>query len=388
MRTFRDIVHAMQNRLVTIDWMRGFVMVLMTLDHSSLMFNSGRIVLDSAWPIDPFTRASWEPGTALPASQFFTRWVTHLCAPTFLFLSGTSLALSLEKRRGAAKTEWELDRHLFIRGAVILGCEGFLSLLAGGVTLQVLYAIGISLWLMIPLRRLSTPVLVGIGIGWFTVGEAITLAAVPAGESAPLALKLLVAPGLDPPVLVSYPVIGWLAMMVLGWGFGRHLLGMTPTGRLAEAGRNCSRAGFTALAVFLLVRGLDGYGNMALHRDDGSLVQWLHVSKYPPALAYTALELGLMALGLAFCFALERRLRAPASRWNPLRVYGQTPLFYYMLHFVGLGTAATVLTGGIGQRGLPETYLAMLATLFALYPLCLLWRRYKTAHSDSWTQYV
>lgn len=378
----------MPNRLAALDWMRGLVMVLMTLDHASVMFNSGRMALDSAWPVDPFTGAGWEPGSALPPSQFFTRWVTHLCAPTFLFLSGTSLALSLEKRRAAAADEWALDRHLFIRGAVILGCEAFLSLLAGGVILQVLYAIGLSLWLMIPLRRLSTPVLVGVGLGWFVVGEAITLAAVPAGETAPLALKLLVAPGIDPPVMVSYPVAGWLAMMVLGWGFGRRLLGMEPAGLLAEAGRECTRAGFAALAVFIAVRALDGYGNMALHRDDVSLVQWLHVSKYPPALAYAALELGLMALGLAVGFAIERHLRGPASRWNPLRVFGQTALFYYMLHFVGLGAAAMALTGGIAQRGLPETYLAAFATLVVLYPVCLLWRRYKSAHSNGWPQYV
>ena len=303
----------MQERLAAIDWMRGFVMVLMTLDHASVMFNSGRIALDSAWPVDPFTGGGWEPGTALPAPQFWTRWVTHLCAPTFLFLSGTSLALSLEKRRAAAlasseagqspdataQLEWSLDRHLFIRGAVILGCEALLSLMAGGVILQVLYAIGLSLWLMIPLRRLSTPVLVGVGLGWFLIGEAITLAAVPAGATAPLALKLLVAPGIDPPFMVSYPVMGWLAMMVLGWGFGRRLLSMDPATRLRDAGRDCTRAGLVALAVFVVIRGLDGYGNMALHRDDASLIQWLHVSKYPPALAYATLELGLMALGLA-----------------------------------------------------------------------------------------
>ena len=109
--------------------MRGFVMVLMTLDHASVMFNGGRLALDSVWPIDASTGAGWTPGTALPAAQFYTRWVTHLCAPTFLFLSGTSLALSLEKRRAESMTEGALDRHLFVRGAVILGCEALLSTL-------------------------------------------------------------------------------------------------------------------------------------------------------------------------------------------------------------------------------------------------------------------
>ena len=102
--------------------MRGFVMVLMTLDHASLSFNGGRLAIDSAYLLDPFSGEPHVPGAVLPAAQFYTRWVTHLCAPTFLFLSGTSLALSLEKRRSLNMNERELDRHLFIRGAVILAC--------------------------------------------------------------------------------------------------------------------------------------------------------------------------------------------------------------------------------------------------------------------------
>ena len=86
-------MRAVRRRLAAIDWMRGFVMVLMTLDHASLMFNGGRTSLDSAYPIDAFSGAGWIPGMELPADQFFTRWITPLCAPTFLFLSGTSLAL-------------------------------------------------------------------------------------------------------------------------------------------------------------------------------------------------------------------------------------------------------------------------------------------------------
>jgi uncharacterized membrane protein len=377
-------------RLVAIDWMRGFVMVLMTLDHASLMFNRGRLALDSVWPIDASTGAGWVAGMELPLDQFFTRWVTHLCAPTFLFLSGTSLALSLEKRRGESMSERELDRHLLIRGGVILGCEAILSLLAdqGIAMLQVLYAIGLSLWLMIPLRRLDTRLLVGAGLGWFVVGEWITTAAVPPGDLGPLALRLLIAPGVDAPVTVVYPVAGWLAMLAVGWGFGRWLLGVDPSVRLAQATRRCARAGTAALAVFVVVRGIDGYGNMALHRDDASLAQWLHVSKYPPGLSFASLELGLMALCLAVCFAVEARLRAPASRWNPLRVYGQTALVYYMLHFLGLGGAAMAITGDLGRLGLAEAYAGAGCALVILYPVCLAWRRYKTAHSRSWPQYV
>lgn len=381
----------MKQRLAALDWMRGFVMVLMTIDHASLAFNGGRVALDSMFPVDPISGASWAPGSELAPLQFFVRWITHLCAPTFLFLSGTSLALSLQKRRGEDLSEREIDWHLFVRGAVVLGCEGILTGLAGGrpLMLQVLYAIGMSLWCMIPLRRLGVRTLVGLGLGWFVVGEAITTALVPIGSVAPLLPRLLFAPAISEGVVVVYPLMGWLAMMMLGWGFGRWLLELPADAtRAPRIARACLQAGLAALVVFLAVRGIDAYGNMGLHRDNGSWVQWLHVSKYPPALAYALLELGLMGVCLAGFFAIESRLKEAPSRWNPLRVYGETALFFYMLHFIGLLGAAIVISGNIGQYGLPETAMATSAALVALYPLCVGWRAYKRAHPRGWAQYV
>jgi uncharacterized membrane protein len=77
-------------RVAALDWMRGLVMVLMSLDHASEMFNAGRVVTDAVF--------IYKPGTPLPVAQFLVRWITHLCAPTFVFLAGTSLALSVERR--------------------------------------------------------------------------------------------------------------------------------------------------------------------------------------------------------------------------------------------------------------------------------------------------
>ena len=171
--------------------------------------------------------------------------------------------------------------------------------------------------------------------------------------------------------------------------FGRFLLTALPgvAGRVA-AERLLLRSGLAALLLFAVVRGLDAYGNMGLHRDDGSWIQWLHVSKYPPALAYVALELGLMAWCLAGFMRLERRLRGPAWDGNPLLVLGQTALFFYMLHFVLLCFSALVIGGGMMQHGLRETYLAAAGVLVVLYPLCIAYRRYKRAHPHGFAQYV
>lgn len=379
-------------RIYAIDWMRGLVMVLMALDHASEMWNAGRFSADSAYLLNPETEAPiWIAGTVIPAADFFTRWVTHLCAPTFLFLSGTSLALSIEKRARQGESALSLDRHLFIRALVVLGLEGLLTLLAGyGVLiLQVLFAIGASLLLMIPLRRLPTGWLAAGALAWLAGGEFVTTALVPIGGGVPLPAALTLAPVYDEHLIVIYPVTHWLAMMVCGWAFGRYLLDL-PAGK---AGRIRAEGallgwGLGALALFLVVRGLDAYGNMGLHRDDASLIQWLHVSKYPPALAFTALELGLMALFLLAFSNVERRLRRPPWHWNPLLVLGQTALFFYVLHFLLLGAAALAITGGMRQRGLPETYLAAGAVLVVLYPVCCGYRAYKRAHPRGWAQYV
>ena len=127
---------------------------------------------------------------------------------------------------------------------------------------------------------------------------------------------------------------------------------------------------------------------MGLLRDDTSVVQWLHMSKYPPALVYSLLELGLMALILLIFMRIEGRLKGPANRWNPLLVFGQTALFFYMLHFFLLGGSAIALTGGMMLRGLNETYTATAVVLVVLYPVCLGFRALKRKYPKSFLQYI
>src|SRR5262245_1749689 len=105
----------MRARLPALDWLRGFVMVLMTIDHASGVFNAGRLFSDSAF--------RYTPGTPLPAAQFFTRWITHLCAPTFVFLAGTSLALSVARRESANEPAPSINRFIVTRGLLIAALD-------------------------------------------------------------------------------------------------------------------------------------------------------------------------------------------------------------------------------------------------------------------------
>jgi hypothetical protein len=144
-------------------------------------------------------------------------------------------------------------------------------------------------------------------------------------------------------------------------------------------------AGVAGLLVFTIVRGLNGYGNMFLLREDASVVQWLHVSKYPPSLAFVGLELGLVMLLLSALLWIEPRV--PPRPDAPLLVLGQTALFFYVLHWPLLGLPAALF--GLFRSGdLATSYLAAALVVVVMYPLCRWYRGYKRAHPNGWARYI
>ncbi len=356
------------SRLLSLDLLRGLVMVLMTIDHASGAFNAGRLMADSA--------ARWHAGTPLPAGQFLTRWITHLCAPTFVLLAGTALALSVERRLRKGEAAWRVDRFIVQRGLLIAALDPLwmsLAFVPGKVLLQVLYAIGGGLVCMAALRRLPASWLLGLSLGLMAGSEALC----------ELALRLCGGrPNL--PVIVAYPLVPWLAVMMLGWALGRYLLRCRDEGQRPE--RLIGGLALGALVVFLAVRRENGYGNMLLVREGPSVVQWLHVSKYPPSLSFYALELGFCGLLLALFMNWERRHVLPRLA-QPVLVLGQTALFYYLLHAHLLELSAHLL-GVQRQLGLGATCVAAAATVALLLPLCAKYLRYKRAHPEGWTRYL
>jgi len=366
-------------RVASIDWMRGFVMVLMTIDHASMAFDAHHLDNDSALYANASTMA-------LPAAEFFTRWMTHLCAPTFVFLMGTSLAISVERRVVKGVDAWEIDKSMLIRGAIIALLDlTVVSLGSAHWNFGVLYAIGLSMILMVPLRRLPTWGQLILAIGWMALGEMVTgwFWTPPGNSSVPAALT--VASYGSNLLVIKYPVIPWLAISVLGWVFGRHLIRFA-AGLSTVSGRNVLWfCGVASLIVFAVVRGLNGYGNMFLNRSDNSWQQWLHVSKYPPSLTYYSLELGILFLSLAFLRGLELRIGVREN--GPLYVFGQTAMFFYIVHRVVFEVPAT----WFGLRdfdGLSATYGISAVMLVLLYPACRWYRTVKAAHPRSVLKYL
>ncbi len=365
-------------RLLTIDWLRGLVMILMTVDHASDAFNAGRLIVDSV--------RSYHPGTALPPDQFLTRWITHICAPTFVFLAGTAMALSIEKQRRAGKTDAQIDGFTLKRGLFIALLDPLWMYWAFGseaVVLQVMYAIGTSFMCMALLRRLPTRWLVVSGLVLLLGSEALgDLSIALFGGPTPPATFLLTC-GHYHGLSVWYPTLPWLSAMLLGFALGRRLSRGTPLSDGALAG-----FALGSLSLFAVLRAFKGYGNMHLQREDGTIVQWLHVSKYPPSITYMALELGLSGALFLLFTRLSRRPGAASSWWAVvLTLLGQTALFYYVLHVHLMELVAHAL--GVKRHfGLGVTYAAAVVTVAVLLPLCGWYRRYKRAHPEGWTRYL
>lgn len=366
------------SRLAALDWMRGLVMVLMAIDHSSDAFNGGRLFTDAA--------RMWHAGAPLPPAQFLTRWITHLCAPTFVFLAGTGLAFTVSRLVSGGARPAVIDRYIVVRGLIIAAFELWISLTVighGQFVLQVLYGIGSAYVTMAALRRLPDRAALVVALVLMAGSELLVIAASDAGLSTRLPVQLLLTGGIRGPVIIAYPTLSWLAILLLGWWWGRRLV-TSPAARESASG-DLARAGLAAVALFAVLRAANGYGNMRLYRDSWAPLQWLHVSKYPPSLTYDALELGLMALILSGLFRLaKRRVARPNSL---LMVLGQVPMFFYLLHFALLVQSARLL--GVERKfGAGSSYVGAAAVVALLYLPCRWYRAYKATHRTGWVRFI
>jgi uncharacterized membrane protein len=367
-------------RIASIDWMRGIVMIVMLIDHASMAFDGkhSQVAMDSA-------RFHEAGSITLPAFAFFTRWIAHICAPTFVLLAGTALALSAERRASKGLNAWEIDKGILIRGLIIALIDPTLiSLGSGHWNIGVLTAIGLSMMSMAVLRRLQTQVLLGLSLGWMILGELITgLVWNPPGSSSAIA-ALFIANFASPNLLIHYPFIPWLAIMILGWVFGRFIVLYNSGKSSISPNSILLYTGIIFIVVFIIFRAISGYGDMFLHRADGSLRQWLHVSKYPPSLTYYSLELGLLSFSLWLLMKIEPS--AGVRQNGPFLVFGQTAMFFYLTHRLLLEVPATYF-GLRGFGDISTTYIVWAILLVPLYYACIWYRNLKTSNPDSILKY-
>jgi uncharacterized membrane protein len=384
-------------RLDSIDLLRGLVIVLMVLDHVRDFFH-----------IDAFAFSPTDP-TKTTLALFVTRWVTHLCAPTFVFLAGVSIYL----QRANGKSPSTLTTFLLTRGLWLILLE--LTVVVSGfnfgwplVFLQVIWAIGASMILMAAMTRFPPQAVLALG-AVIVCGHGL-LAGIDAADfgSMALAWRLLMEPGLVEPVsgFLAYPVLPWFGVMCLGYGLG-NLFVQTADGRR----RTLIALGVSAIGLFFVLRTFNGFGDPAPWSTQANgiatALSFFNVSKYPPSLLYVLATLGV---SLLLCVALERVAGWPA---RVLLAFGRTPLLTYVLHiYVAHGLALIVgWLGGVpasyfvdffprsvanprqlAEAGwgftLPGVYIAWLVVLIGLYPISAWFAAVKRRRRDWWLSYL
>ncbi|GAB3940146.1 DUF1624 domain-containing protein [Spirosoma harenae] len=377
-------------RVAAIDMTRGLVMVIMALDHVRDLLHI------SALTQNPTDLTTTTPGI------FMTRWITHLCAPTFVFLSGTSAYLSLRRRNTA-----ESRRFLRKRGLVLILLELTIINFAfwfdihfQSLMLQVIYAIGGGLILLSLLAKLPVR-WVGI-IGFVIVFGHNLLQAVPTfvNPAARLAWALFFRTDFFPisprfSLLVAYPIIPWLGLMLVGFAFGQLM-----ERPIAWRKSMTLRIGLGAIILFILLRFLNFYGDPApwSPQKDGlfTFFSFMNVTKYPPSLLYDLVTIGITITFLAIVDGSNTAF----TRW--MSVYGKVPMFYYILHWylvhlsmIGMsllqGYSLSDLPSGPMNFGRPEgagislwgIYGVWLGLVLLLYPLCQWYGRYKADHPEN-----
>lgn len=380
-------------RIESIDLLRGFVMVIMALDHTRDFFSAALFN-----PLD-LTNGN--------AYYFITRWITHFCAPVFVFFAGTSAFLYGLK----AESKKDLAQYLVVRGLLLVVLE--LTLVRIGwqfnvnysyAWVQVIWVLGVAMIVLSGLIYLPLRVTTIFGIvmilfhnlldgiraedlGWF---KMIWIFLHDGGE-----IKF----GNEGLFWVVYPLIPWIGVMAAGYGFGKLFL--LPT---IERNKILIRLGLLVAALFIILRFINLYGDPHpwIKRDNSfyTILEFLNTEKYPPSLLFILMTLGPSFLALVL---FEKLIGFPKKI---LLIFGRVPLFYYLLHVPVIHLLAVILAFMQGLNpgflfdnsdpsvwpsefgyGLIGVYIAWFTVVVIMYPLSKWFYELKKERKYRWLSY-
>ncbi|HEY6805521.1 MAG TPA: heparan-alpha-glucosaminide N-acetyltransferase domain-containing protein [Pyrinomonadaceae bacterium] len=398
-------------RIDSIDYLRGIVMVVMMLDHTREFLHNAVFQFD---PLDP---------TRTNPALFFTRWITHFCAPVFVFLAGTGIYLQFAR----GKSKAELAKFLVTRGLWLIFLEltavrlgAFFNVEPKFVgMLQVIWVIGLSMVLMAAIIYLPLKLIAAFGLTMIALHNLLdrfnlqqpfgdpTL-----GVGAKLWL-LLHQQGLfftarfpSPVVLALYPLIPWVGVMATGYAFGA-LYKKEPV----ERKRLLYIIGLSATALFIIIRIINVYGDPRPWEVQSrglvyTVLSFLNTAKYPPSLLYLLMTLGPALIVLALFESGNGNSASGIRRF--FVTFGRVPLFFYLLQWPLAHTIAIILHYSFGKPvwwlfktpidwqnigpdmgfNLAVVYASWITGVLLLYPLCKWFAGVKQRRRDWWLSYL
>lgn len=387
------------NRIDSIDLLRGLVMIIMALDHTRDFFHI------SAWSDDPMNLATTNP------ALFLTRWITHFCAPVFVFLAGSSAWF-----QGRNKSKSVLSSFLIKRGLwlvlieiVVLNFAFSFNPFYSIIGLQTIWAIGISMLVLGLIVWLPFPVILGLGLLIVFGHNFLDYYEAKHVGDYPLIYSLIHHPGTFPlwkdhTLFVLYPMLPWLGLMILGYCFGQlftHFVGKQRHNILTWLG-------IGIIVFFITLRATNIYGN-----PEGWLKQknflftvfsFIDTHKYPPSLLYMCMTIGPAILFITWFGKIKNALT------EIIVIYGRVPFFYYILHFFlihilcmifflarghsfneGIHKDYSMLPNFIVNNegySLGVVYVVWVFVVITLYPLCKWFSEYKKTHTQWWLGYL
>jgi uncharacterized membrane protein len=380
--TVAATVSRQPGRLLFIDFARGVVMAIMAWDHVSGFWNryhhGGEGVMGR---MPPFVNFTW----------FLLRFVSHYCAPTFVFLAGTVLAISANKRLARGESQWGVSSRMIKRGILLLIFEVLLVSTAFGGSpyyFGVIACIGVCFIIFSAYRRLPPILILATSLFVVLNHPFLRLDWIPDDTWWGWYLRVIIhEPNHDwRPFTGLYPIIPWIGVMGLGWCFGIFLT-WYDSAKIRNLKVPLLAAGGVSLLLWFMVRWLNGYGNL-LSRVGDTAMDWLYVSKYPPSLAFLLWTLGGMCLFMALGLHLQDRPKFHEGVTGIILTFGRNPLFFYLTHLWLYRVRLPFSPRPWISLALVPTLVFWLIGLLVLWQLCIRYERLKRAHPRSLLQYI
>jgi uncharacterized membrane protein len=381
-------------RIQSIDLLRGLVMIIMALDHVRDYFHADAFLFN---PLD-LTRTD--------GAIFFTRWITHFCAPVFVFLAGTSAFMV-----GSRKGKKELSAFLFKRGVwliilefTVINFAWFFNIEFSLIALTVIWGLAWGMIILSAAVHLPFKIMLALGV-LIIFGHNLLDSVHVAGDGAGAVVYKLIHEYTGIPaghffIFIGYPILPWTGIMLTGYCFGKLY---QPFVDPAERKKILIGLGVTMILLFVILRFINVYGDPSPWSTQPesffTFLSFMNVTKYPPSLLYIVMTLGPAMLFLAYTEKLTGKL----SQY--VIALGRVPMFYYITHLYLIHIIAVIAALATGYHvsdmvfsvwvtdspnlkgygfSLPIVYFVWMFVVLALYPICLWYDRYKINNKEKW----